>query len=70
MSVETSKRGVVKTYSLGRSVLDGLEVKQCQSPDGEPLPSLHSAKYLPLLEPSLETGVLSMTTAVLNLIGK
>ena len=37
---------------------------------GRPLPSLHSDQYYPVVEPSLKTGVLAMTTAVLNLMGK
>jgi amidohydrolase len=37
---------------------------------GEPLPSLHSDKYYPLAEPSIRTGVLTMSVAVLNLMGK
>jgi hippurate hydrolase len=38
--------------------------------DGEPLPSLHSDKYYPVPEPTIKTGVLTMTAAVLNLLGK
>ena len=37
---------------------------------GEPLPSLHSDKYYPVPEPSVRAGVLSMSTAVLNLLNK
>jgi len=37
---------------------------------GRPLPSLHSDLYYPIPEPSAKTGVLGMTTAVLNLLGK
>jgi hypothetical protein len=33
------------------------------------LPSLHSDKYYPVAEPSIRTGVLTMSTAVLNLMG-
>src|SRR5439155_13872918 len=36
---------------------------------GEPLPSLHSDKFYPLPEPSIRNGVLTMSTAVLNLAG-
>lgn len=36
---------------------------------GEPLPSLHSDAYYPLPEASLRTGVLSMASAVRNLLG-
>ena len=35
-----------------------------------PLPSLHSDKYYPVIKPSIETGVLTMSLAVLNLLGK
>jgi hippurate hydrolase len=37
---------------------------------GEPLPSLHSDLYYPAPEPSIRTGVTSMSLAVLNLLGK
>src|SRR5205823_4648753 len=36
---------------------------------GRPIPSLHSDIYYPIVEPSIRTGVLSMSTAVLNLVG-
>jgi hippurate hydrolase len=36
---------------------------------GSPLPSLHSDTYYPVPEPSLRTGVLAMSMAVLNLMG-
>ena len=34
------------------------------------LPSLHSDLYYPTPEPSIKTGVLTMSMAVLNLVGK
>jgi hippurate hydrolase len=37
---------------------------------GKPLPSMHSDLFYPAPEPSIRTGVLTMTHAVLNLIGK
>jgi hippurate hydrolase len=39
-------------------------------PGGPPLPSMHSDLYYPIIEPSIRTGVLTMSAAVLNLIGK
>jgi hippurate hydrolase len=36
---------------------------------GRPLPSLHSDLYYPVPEPSIKTGVLALSTAVLNLMG-
>jgi hippurate hydrolase len=38
--------------------------------DAEPLPSLHSDKYYPVPEPTIKTGVLAMTVAVLNLLDR
>jgi hippurate hydrolase len=37
---------------------------------GEPLPSLHSSLYRPLPEPTIRTGVMAMTAAVLHLAEK
>jgi hippurate hydrolase len=37
---------------------------------GEPLPSLHSDLFRPVPEPTIKTGVLTMSRAVLNLLGK
>jgi hippurate hydrolase len=37
---------------------------------GKPLPSLHSDLYYPIPEPSIRTGVKTMSLAVLNLVGK
>jgi hippurate hydrolase len=41
-----------------------------QKPGADPLPSLHSDLYAPVVEPTLRTGVLTMTAAVLDLLGK
>jgi hippurate hydrolase len=38
--------------------------------EGKPLPSLHSDLFYPVPEPTIKTGVLTMTMAVLNLMGK
>lgn len=35
---------------------------------GAPLPSLHSSKFAPLPEPTIKTGVITMTAAVLDLL--
>ncbi len=37
---------------------------------GTPLPSLHSSKFAPLPEPTIRTGVIAMTSAVLDLMKK
>lgn len=46
------------------------QVAASEREDGTPLPSLHSDQYYPVAEPSLKTGVLTMSLAVLNLLGK
>jgi amidohydrolase len=38
--------------------------------EGRPLPSMHSDAYYPVVEPSIRTGVLCMSAAVLNLLGR
>jgi hippurate hydrolase len=45
-------------------------VAEAAKEGGKPLPSLHSDLYYPLPEPSIKTGVLTMSMAVLNLVGK
>jgi metal-dependent amidase/aminoacylase/carboxypeptidase family protein len=38
--------------------------------EGRSLPSLHSDSFTPVPEPTIKTGVLTMSLAVLNLLGK
>ncbi|MBY0524481.1 MAG: amidohydrolase [Gemmataceae bacterium] len=45
-------------------------VAESQKEGGKPLPSMHSDLYAPVPEPSIRTGVLTMSMAVLNLMGK
>lgn len=49
--------------------VDPAKVKQSRE-SGTPLPSLHSALFAPLPEPTLRTGVKAMTSAVLELMKK
>ena len=37
---------------------------------GAPLPSLHSSKFAPVPEPTIRTGIIAMTSAVLELMKK
>jgi|HubBroStandDraft_6_1064221.scaffolds.fasta_scaffold166845_2 amidohydrolase len=55
-------------YSLGTVPPD--RVAQAEKGTGAPLPSLHSDLYYPIPEPSIKTGVLTMSMAVLTLLGK
>jgi hippurate hydrolase len=47
--------------------VDPVKVKQSKD-TGVPLPSLHSALFAPLPEPTLRTGVKAMTSVVLELM--
>ena len=63
------KAGVpIFLYFLG--TLPPERVAESKREGGPPLPSLHSDKFYPVPEPSIRTGVLTMTMAVLNLAGK
>jgi hippurate hydrolase len=46
------------------------ELVQESEKTGKPLPSLHSSQFAPLPEPTIKTGVIAMTAAVLELAGK
>jgi amidohydrolase len=46
------------------------KVDAAQKDSTKSLPSLHSDSYYPVPKPSIETGVLTMSMAVLNLVGK
>jgi amidohydrolase len=54
-------------FTLG--AVDPAKVKQSKEA-GTPLPSLHSALFEPLPEPTLRTGIKAMTSAVLELMKK
>ena len=45
-------------------------VAEATRDEAKPLPSLHSDLYHPIPEPSIKTGVLAMSLAVLNLVGR
>lgn len=45
-------------------------IAAARKPGGPPLPSLHSDLYYPIPEPTIRTGVVSMTSAVLDLLNR
>ena len=55
-------------YFLGTVDADRFAASQREG--GKPLPSMHSDSYYPAPEPSIRTGVKTMSLAVLNLVGK
>jgi amidohydrolase len=48
--------------------IDPKRVAEAESAKGKPLPSLHSDRFAPVPEPTIKTGVLTMSLAVLNLL--
>jgi hippurate hydrolase len=53
-------------YWLG--TIDPKRVAEAESDNSIPLPSLHSDQFAPVPEPTIKTGVLTMSLAVLNLL--
>lgn len=46
------------------------KIAASKKPGAQPLPSLHSSKFAPVPEPTIRTGMIAMTTAVLDLMSK
>ncbi len=46
------------------------KIAAANKPGAAPLPSLHSSKFAPVPEPTIKTGVIAMTSAVLDLMKK
>ncbi len=55
-------------YWLG--TIDAERYAAAEKPGATPLPSIHSDSFWPTPKPSIELGVMSMSQAVLNLVGK
>jgi hippurate hydrolase len=55
-------------YSLG--TVDPRRAAEARREGATPLPSLHSDHYYPVPEPSIRMGVLTMSLAALNVLGK
>lgn len=49
--------------------VDPLKIEKSKK-DGTPLPSLHSSQFAPMSEPTIRTGIKTMTSAVLELMKK
>ncbi|HEV3409619.1 MAG TPA: amidohydrolase [Chthoniobacterales bacterium] len=50
--------------------VDPAKVAESKKPGGPSLPSLHSSKFAPVPEPTIRTGVVGLTSAVLDLMKK
>jgi hippurate hydrolase len=44
------------------------KIAESKKPGAAPLPSLHSSKFAPVPEPTIRTGIIAMTSAVLDLM--
>ena len=55
-------------YRLGS--VDPARMAESRRPGGKPLPSLHSARYAPIPDPTIKVGVRTMCAAVLDLLAK
>ena len=58
----------VPIFMFRLGTIDPARMQESQRPSGKPLPSLHSAFFWPVPRPTIETGVKSMTAAVLELM--
>lgn len=54
-------------YFLG--TIDDERWQAARRPGGDPLPSMHSDRFWPAIEPTIRTGVLTMSLAVWELLG-
>jgi len=50
--------------------VDPAKMAESKKPGASPLPTLHSSKFAPVPEPTIRTGVVAMTAAVLDLMKK
>ncbi|MEP6937107.1 MAG: amidohydrolase [Chthoniobacterales bacterium] len=60
----------IPAFMFNVGAVDPVKVAESKKPGAAPLPSLHSSKFAPVPEPTIRTGVVGMTTAVLDLLKK
>src|SRR5262249_2373198 len=63
-------QGNVPIFLFWLGTVDPKRVEEANKEGGKPLPSMHSEFYAPVPEPSIRTGVLTMSRAVLELLTK
>src|ERR1043166_7180920 len=63
----TSEKIPICIFWIG--TVDAAKFKGAQ-PGSQDLPALHSSRFLPVIEPTLKTGISAMSAAVLELLGK
>ena len=60
----------IPTANFHVGAVDPAKLAESKKPGAAPLPTLHSSKFAPVPEPTIRTGVVAMTAAVLDLMTK
>src|SRR3982074_3078760 len=60
----------IPAFMFNVGAVDPAKAAESKKPGAAPLPSLHSSKFAPVPEPTIRTGMIGMTSAVLDLMKK
>src|SRR6267378_2415452 len=60
----------IPAFMFNVGAVDPAKAAESKKPGAAPLPSLHSSKFAPVPEPTIRTGIIGMTSAVLDLMKK
>ena len=60
----------IPAFMFNVGAVDPVKVAESKKPGAPSLPSLHSSKFAPVPEPTIRTGLIGMTSAVLDLMKK
>ena len=60
----------IPAFMFNVGAVDPAKAAESKKPGASPLPSLHSSKFAPVPEPTIRTGLIGMTSAVLDLMKK
>ena len=66
----STMRGTNTLETLRRTLSAARETIAAAERNGAPLPSLHSAKFAPVPEPAIKTGVTALAATAFDLLGK
>src|SRR5213595_1084731 len=58
----------IPAFMFNVGAVDPAKVAESKKPGAAPLPSLHSSKFAPVPEPTIRTGIIGMTSTVLDLM--
>src|SRR6478672_2765640 len=60
----------IPAFMFNVGAVDSAKIAESKKPGAASLPSLHSSKFAPVPEPTIRTGIVGMTSAVLDLMKK